>query len=220
MVEMGVVHDDGVVIVEQSWNFPLQALDDLEFWVACHSEASLTQESQGVESVHIFLTRQECEIEGQRTVTVSKSSFSVPRAMTGVDHDQILQSVGHTQVHAGALGRYKGIQPPKKTEVMTQQGPFPYEQPSGHDRVDFSVMPGNRQHQGFTAMPRVQVSDGLDKIHLLTGCARNHHFHTLIAARQFKCIRHCMRHLVRKIMIKKKSDSQCDTRNLPWRPFL
>ncbi|MBM9530480.1 hypothetical protein JWG42_09995 [Desulfoprunum benzoelyticum] len=57
-------------------------------------------------------------------------------------------------------------------------------------------------------MTRVQRPYGLDKIHLLPGGAGNDDINIRITPGQFKGIRRRMGHLVRKIMIKKKSDSQ------------
>ncbi len=63
-------------------------------------------------------------------------------------------------------------------------------------------------------MSRIKRTYSLDKIHLLLGGAGNNNFNIRIAPGQFKCIRRRMRHLVRKIMIKKKSNSQHNIKNV------
>jgi hypothetical protein len=95
---------------------------------------------------------------------------------------------------------------------MAQDDLFALKLPPGHNRVDYSVIPGNHQPLELTAMSRIKRSYGLNKIHLLPGGAGDNDFNIRIASGQLKGIGNRMRHLVREIMIKKKSNSQRNTK--------
>ena len=97
---------------------------------------------------------------------------------------------------------------------MAQDDLFALKRPHGYNRVDYSVIPGNHQQLELTAMSRIKRSYVLNKLHLLPAGAGNNDFNIPIAPGQLKCIGRCMMHLVREITIKKKSNSQRNTKNL------